>query len=225
MSTTQKRSSSGCLVSSITFFFGALLFLIFLFGLGFLISSVYYAAQSAHMQNSGVQTQAIVVTTESVQCGKNAYGYTYTVRFTNQRGQAQTATLDCLASRVSRGTAITIVYLPDNPTFIELPSQVGSSPTDGVVIILICIFVCLLVLVGFILWVRNGKEIISSMMEKNTPAVSRQPRVAGYSIEPSSTFGASRDEDASRSVSPPPDLRDYWTDEPPASPPTSQFES
>ena len=156
MSTTQKRSSSGCLVFAITFFFGAIIFLIFLFGLGFLISGVYYARQSIRMQNSGVQTQASVVTAVSTKCGKNTYGYTYTVRFTDQRGQAQTATLDCLSSKADRGAAITIVYLPDDPTFIELPSQVGSSPIDNGVIILVSFFVCLLGLGGFISTAEPG---------------------------------------------------------------------
>lgn len=178
MSTTQKRSSTGCLRRAISLFFGCLLFLCFLFATFVFIESLVTALQYARFPKNGVQTQATVIKVGSY-CGKSHSAYTYTLQFTDQAGHAQTGTLlTCESLKLSRGDAMTIVYSPDNPTLIARPNDVGSLPGTGVAAAIVLGLIDLALLVSCIFWVKYEKHIISPLLTRRNHANSHQSRVA-----------------------------------------------
>jgi Protein of unknown function (DUF3592) len=180
MSTTQKRSSVGCLRLSISLFFGCLLFLGLLFTTLLFIFSLIGAVQAALLPQRGIQTQATVVAVASATCGKhNVMGFTYTVQFTDQVGHLQTGTLTCASiATQSRGDSITIVYSPDNPTLIALPNEVGFSIIGGVGAAILIGLLELALLLCCIFWVRHEKNIVSPLLPGRKRADSRQGREA-----------------------------------------------
>ena len=180
MSTTQKRSSVGCLRLSISLFFGCLLFSGFLFATFVFVVTLVIAVQSVLLPQRGIQTQATVVAVGSTTCGKNhSEGIAYTVQFTDQAGHMQTGTLSCESiSTLSRGDSITIVYSPDNPTLITLPSEVGFLPVAGVGVTILFGLIELALLLSCIFWVKHEKNIINPLLPGRKRADSRQRRKA-----------------------------------------------
>ena len=191
MSTTQKRSSVGCLRLSISLFSGCLLFLGFLFATFVFVVTLVVAVQSVLLPQRGIQTQATVVAVGSTTCGKNhSAGIIYTVQFTDQAGHLQTGTLSCESlPTLSRGDSITIVYSPDNPTLIALPNEVGFLPFAGVGVAILFGLIELALLLCCIFWVKHEKNIISPLLPGRKRADSRQGRKAEQVISARPTAG------------------------------------
>ena len=180
MSTTQKRSSVGCLRLSISLFSGCLLFSGFLFATFVFVVTLVIAVQTVLLPQRGIQTQGTIVAVGSTTCGKNhSEGIIYTVQFTDQAGHIQTGTLSCESvPTLSRGNSITIVYSPDNPTLIALPNEVGFLPVAGVGVAILFGLVELALLLCCIFWVKHEKNIISPLLPGRKRAASRQHREA-----------------------------------------------
>ena len=157
-------------------FFTCLLFLGFLLVAAVFVEGIVLAVQYAHFPQNGVQTPATVVEVQA-NCGKHYTERTYTVQFTDQAGHLQTGNLSCEAITLSSGSAITIVYLPANPTVIALPGEAGVVPGAGVIASIIEGLLALGLLVGTIFWVRHEKALLRPLLSRRSRANFAPPGV------------------------------------------------
>ncbi len=102
----------------------------------------------------GVAAQGVITGEEGIGCGKSGMKQIFSVRFTDQAGQAHTGTISqCDYGFYGPiGSSVTIVYLPNDPTTI--------APTDGLITnaLVNLIFTILFGLITLILlpfWIRK----------------------------------------------------------------------
>src|SRR5690349_2344489 len=88
----------------------------------------------------GITTQGVIVSKQPIGCGRKI-GCIFSVRFTDQAGQAHTSTIsqyNFAGFTASPGDSVTIVYLPNDPGTISPTDLVFASARGDLIVIILC---------------------------------------------------------------------------------------
>ena len=126
---------------------------------------------NTNLLRNGVTTQGVIVNYQAIYCGKSGTKNIFSVRFTDQTGQAHTSTISqCDNSDFNAypGTSVTIVYLPDDPTMIATPDGLLYKVRFDLIGIILCGLITLILLP---LWIRKRIRLASQQDQPEQNAI------------------------------------------------------
>jgi len=132
----------------------------------FVLLTLGFALRTLSLTNllwQGVAAQGVITNSETVECGSTRshyQGLIYSVRFTDQTGQAHTDTIsqcdeNYIGFNGSPGDSVAIVYLPDDPTTVAPHAFLGRIMYNSTFYLVCTIVFGLITLILLRLWIRK----------------------------------------------------------------------